>query len=171
MNVADAADEVKKILNGKEEISGSLKDMKVRRIELFLRDKLGVEEFKFDPRAGEQFLLGLIEGNVPSSRFEDVTEEVPKQSLTPDLLGFYTITIPYTEETIESLSTMLEEDVSWFEPTLTSLGPRSLSTRTRTPSSDASLPASASSSLSWPCSALIPGTPCGPCSTGHTGLS
>ena len=115
-NVADAADEVKKILNGKEEISGSLKDMKVRRIELFLRDKLGVEEFKFDPRAGEQFLLGLIEGNVPSSRFEDVTEEVPKQSLTPDLLGFYTITIPYTEETIESLSTMLEEDVSWFEP-------------------------------------------------------
>ena len=115
-NVADAADEVKKILNGKDEVSGSLKDLKVRRIELFLRDKLGVEDFKFDPRAGEKFLLGLIEGgNLPSSRFEDITEETPKQSLTPDLLGLYTITIPYTAETIESLSSMLEEDVSWFE--------------------------------------------------------
>ena len=63
---------------------------------------------------GANIFVNLVESNL--DRFEEVGEDdVPEEALTPDLLGFYTISVPYTEETLHDLTTKLEEDISWFD--------------------------------------------------------
>jgi len=116
--VTAAANEVRSLLAGGSlgELSGSLKDMKMRRVELFLREKLGVEDLKLDD-CNNVFLSYIECGENNSSRFEEVIDHKndAKKSLTPDLLGLFTLSIPYTSENLESLTSMLMDDVSWFE--------------------------------------------------------
>ena len=50
------------------EMSGSLKEMKMRRVELFLREKLGVEDFKLDESNSEVFLSYIECGGSTNSR-------------------------------------------------------------------------------------------------------
>jgi len=117
-NITAAADEVRKMLAGSNlgEMSGSLKDMKMRRVELFLREKLGVEDLKLDD-CNNVFLSYIECGGDSINRFEEVTDQGndPKKSLTPDLLGLFTLSIPYTSDNFESLTSMLMDDVSWFD--------------------------------------------------------
>ena len=95
-DVEAAADEVKSILNGKEDQLGSLKELKMRRVELFLREQLGVEELERQVRScGQNIFLNLIEKGQKNG-LEEVEDELEK--LTPDLLGLYTITVPCTPE-------------------------------------------------------------------------
>ena len=136
-DVEAAADEVKSILNGKEDQLGSLKELKMRRVELFLREQLGVEELERQVRScGQNIFLNLIEKGQKNG-LEEVEDELEK--LTPDLLGLYTITVPCTPEVnvdpdiakklkdlpvttvrpdnpSHSLISSLEDDVSWFQP-------------------------------------------------------
>ena len=135
-DVEAAADEVKSILNGKEDQFGSLRELKMRRVEIFLREQLGVEELERKVRScGRNIVLNLIEDGQKNVLVEEEDEEVEK--LTPDLLGLYTITVPcIPEETVDSevaevLSKLkdspvtdnpshsfissLEDDVSWFQ--------------------------------------------------------
>ena len=135
-DVEAAADEVKSILNGKEDQLGSLRELKMRRVEIFLREQLGVEDLERKVRScGRNIILNLIEDGQKNVLVEEEDEEVEK--LTPDLLGLYTITVPcIPEETVDSevaevLSKLkdspvtdnpshsfissLEDDVSWFQ--------------------------------------------------------
>ena len=145
-DVEAAADEVKSILNGKEDQLGSLRELKMRRVELFLREQLGVEELERQVRScGQNIVLNLIENGQKNILEEVEDEEVDK--LTPDLLGLYTITVPCTPEAIvdpevaealaklkdlpvttarpdnpnHSLISSLEDDVSWFQPPISIL--------------------------------------------------
>ena len=113
----------------------------MRRVELFLREQLGVEELERQVRScGQNIFLNLIEKGQKNVLVEVEDEEVGK--LTPDLLGLYTITVPCTPEAIvdpevaedlsklkdiqvttarpdnpsHSLISSLEDDVSWFQP-------------------------------------------------------
>ena len=140
-DVEAAADEVKSILNGKEDQLGSLRELKMRRVELFLREQLGVEALERQVRScGQNIFLNLIEKGQKNVSVEVEDEEVGK--LTPDLLGLYTITVPCTPEAnvdpevaedlsklkdiqvttarpdnpSHSLISSLEDDVSWFQP-------------------------------------------------------
>ena len=114
----DAADEVKNILNGKDGPQGTLKDMKMRRVEKFLKGKLGVEDVEVlagNNNGGPNIFVNLVENGSIVERFEEVGD-LSQDSLTPDLLGLYTITVPVTKETQDSMISALEDDVSWFEP-------------------------------------------------------
>ena len=113
--VEDAADEIKSLLNGSErKLETTLKDIKMRRVELFLKEKLG---FKMNPPKNSS----LSEGDVKEAadkRFEDVTEMLTEENLsedlTPDVRGFFTLSIPFDAEDAE-LSSKLEEDIAWYE--------------------------------------------------------
>ena len=145
-DVEAAADEVKSILNGKEDQLGSLRELKMRRVELFLREQLGVEDLERKVRScGQNIFLNLIENGKKNVLEEVEDKEVEK--LTPDLLGLYTITVPCTPEVnvdpdvaksfqrlkdspittvrqdnpSHSFVSNLEDDVSWFQPPISIL--------------------------------------------------
>ena len=92
----------------------------MRRGELFLKERLGVE--KTPPKLSHgNIFLSLIEGDVKEvdKRFEDVTEMLAEKDelsdgLTADHRGFFTLTIPFDAEDAQ-LSIKLEEDLSWYE--------------------------------------------------------
>ena len=114
-NAEEAAVEVKNILNGKDEVKGTLKDMKIRRVEKFLKEKLGVDELDLVNNHGPNILVNLVENVNTSQRVEEIDDST-QDTLTPDLLGLYTISVPVTRETQDSTISALEEDVGWFEP-------------------------------------------------------
>jgi len=113
----DAADEVKNILEGKDEAKGTLKDMKMKRVEKFLKANLGVDEIELmaeNNNAGHNIFVNLESGS-SARRFGDSADST-QETLTPDLLGLYTISVPVTKGDQISMISSLEEDVSWFEP-------------------------------------------------------
>ena len=114
----DAADEVKNILDGKDEAKGTLKDMKMRRVEKFLKANLGVDEVELmaeNNNGGSNNIVNLDESGSSTGRFGDSADS-SQDTLTPDLLGLYTISVPVTKGNQSSMIASLEEDVSWFEP-------------------------------------------------------
>ena len=118
--VEEAADEIKSLLNGCEsKLETTLKDIKMRRVELFLKERLGVEMTPAKPSKGTRS-LSLSEADVQEAdtRFEDVTEMLAEENLsedlTPDVRGFFTLSIPFDAED-DQLSAKLEEDISWYE--------------------------------------------------------
>ena len=115
-NVEEAADEVKNLLTGADEGQGTLREMKMKRVELFLREKLGVENLQFGPGSqGPNIFVNLIEGGLDHGRLEEVADTA-HDTLTPDLLGLYTIILPFTDnQNLDQLITQLQEDISWFE--------------------------------------------------------
>ena len=123
----DAAERVQDILSGKEKESVSLNNLKMERVELFLREKLGVEEdLEFGGGNNEPGIVIDIMNNNSASvsdRFEELADDeeedladLDTKSLTSDLLGLYTMVVPCTEETKAALTSSLEEDVAWFQP-------------------------------------------------------
>ena len=102
-------------MNGKDEVKGTLKDMKIRRVEKFLKEKLGVDELDLVNNHGPNILVNLVENVNTSQRVEEIDDST-QDTLTPDLLGLYTISVPVTRETQDSTISALEEDVGWFEP-------------------------------------------------------
>ena len=124
----DAAEKVQEILSGKEKESVSLNNLKMERVELFLREKLGVEEdLEFAGGNNEPGIVIDIMNNNSASvsdRFEELADDEEEDledtddtiRLTSDLLGLYTMIVPCTEETKAALTSSLEEDVAWFQP-------------------------------------------------------
>ena len=113
--VEEAADEIKSLLTGCEgKLETTLKDIKMRRVELFLKERLGVEmnppKYSSSPSVGDE--------KEAEKRFEDVTEMLPEENLsedlTPDVRGFFTLSIPFDAEDT-GLSSKLEEDIAWYE--------------------------------------------------------
>jgi len=113
--VEEAADEIKSLLTGCEgKLETTLKDIKMRRVELFLKERLGVEmnppKYSSSPSEGDE--------KEAEKRFEDVTEMLPEENLsedlTPDVRGFFTLSIPFDAEDT-GLSSKLEEDIAWYE--------------------------------------------------------
>ena len=114
----DAADEVKNILEGNDGARGTLKDMKMRRVEKFLKANLGVDAVEIlaeNNNSGPNSFVNLVESGSSTGRFEDSADS-SQDTLTPDLLGLYTISVPVTKGNQNSMISSLEEDVSWFEP-------------------------------------------------------
>ena len=120
--IEEAADDIKNILNGCDsKLNTSLKDIKMRRVELFLKERLGVEETTAGQGMADMF-LSVVEGGVKEvcNRFEDVTEVMTEaeedisKALIPDARGCYTLSIPFSDEDAE-LSNKLEDDLAWYE--------------------------------------------------------
>ena len=105
-----AASDIRNILLGKDtELNASLKDIKMRRVELYLKEKLGMDrEGDFLFTVPQEDLMGSEE------RFEEVGD-VGEELLVSDGLGFNTLFISYDEEKDAELSAKLQEDLSWFD--------------------------------------------------------
>ena len=109
-SVEVAASDIRNILLGKDtEVNASLKDIKMRKVELYLKEKLGLDSYDRD---GDLVFTLPQEDLIGSEqRFEEVEEEL----LVSDGLGFNTLFMAYDEEKDAGLAAKLQEDLTWFD--------------------------------------------------------
>ena len=118
--VEAAATDIRNILVGKEmELNTSMKDIKMKRVELFLKEGLGLDSSnsKKDVYHG---LSEAVKEVAPGERLDevsDVSEADHKkvEDLGATGLGFHTLFIPYDEERDTDLRDRLVKDIAWFQ--------------------------------------------------------
>ena len=118
--VEAAATDIRNILVGKEmELNTSMKDIKMKRVELFLKEGLGLDSSnsKEDVDHG---LSQAVKEVAPEERLVEVSDvSEPDHKKVEDLgvtgLGFHTLFIPYDEEKDTDLRDRLVKDIAWFQ--------------------------------------------------------
>ena len=118
--VEAAATDIRNILVGKEmELNTSMKDIKMKRVELFLKEGLGLDS----SNSKEDVDHGLsqeVKEVAPEERLVEVSDvSEPDHKKVEDLgatgLGFHTLFIPYDEEKDTDLRDRLVKDIAWFQ--------------------------------------------------------